>query len=147
MSYTMVVHEVVETFHKHNKGKKAFRKSHGVSQLEACMYTRPQSCTTREALESGWRAGRRERLFFMMAAETAKEYAQRLTEVNKSILLDFTRRICCHPRQIGALTVAYYCDHCRSVPLCDCTWVRVFWSQQRVWLLKAALGFVAGVGR
>ena len=37
-------------------------------------------------------------------------------------VLDFTRRICGPPGQLGALTTTYYCDRCRSLLLSDGAW-------------------------
>ena len=63
--------------------------------------------------------------FFLKAVEAARECAQRLTDINKSLLWgvkDFTSRIRGNPTQIGAITLTYYCDLWESFPLSDCTW-------------------------
>ena len=59
------------------------------------------------------------------AVEAAREYAQRLADINRTILLDvpeITIRIYDHPRQIGAPTITYCCDRCQCFPLSDRTW-------------------------
>ena len=53
----------------------------------------------------------------------AEGYAQSLADMNRILLwdvIDFTRRIFGHPKQIGVLT------HCQSLPLSDCTWYVCF---------------------
>ena len=54
---------------------------------------------------------------FMEAVEATREYAQRVTEIYKTILwdvLEFTRRIYGQSKQDAS-----YCDHCQSFPLSD----------------------------
>ena len=61
----------------------------------------------------------------MAAVAAPREYAQILTEINRNTLwdvLDFTRGIYGQLRQVGVLTITYYCDHFQSFPLNDCTW-------------------------
>ena len=61
---------------------------------------------------------------FTKAVEVAREYAQSLTEINKTIpwnMLDFAAIIHGQLKQIGALTIACYWDHCQNFPLSVCT--------------------------
>ena len=37
-------------------------------------------------------------------------------------MLDLTRRMYGHPKQMGALTLTYFSDDCKCFPLGDCTW-------------------------
>ena len=111
-----------------------------MNQKAVCMYTRDRPECSRQC--------DRRKFFFLTAVEAARECAQRLTDINKSLLWgvkDFTSRIRGHPTQIGALTLTYYCDHWESFPLSDCTWYLWIGQSKSVARAKAGTGFAAGV--
>ena len=56
--------------------------------------------------------------------EATREYAQSLAQVNRGILWDVPDHkndLWASFKQIPALAVTCFCDHCQSFPLGDCT--------------------------